>query len=433
VPMKKPATKTSNLMLRARAFWFNNEPGPFDGGITREQVFVYGGPNPEFNGCERCQMTEWSARTQQEALRVTHNCATSSRCQELCDKQGKDEWAHYHQNFLFAMGVDPALNAPKCLMIQPPKGYAFLTGHSCDQSTQVFLRQFARACQFDLAKQGDPARPDGYDFVFFVNNGVPPVPAKPAGIPSIVYCHDLWKRKEERQVVLTAWQPDVLWTPFASSWEKHYQIPKLTKVVFRPIPASTFFTRENLTEKTLDLLVIGAAGDGIYSPRQKLTELILPLREEYAVKVHNAAGARRSKWDGPNNGEMPYGPAWSRFLGTARFVAFAGIDDDPQPVFFKFFEVLGSGAIPIMPEAPDLVRVGVRAWEHYIPIESVQTLDDFRRYLNEPGGWYHIAHAATKWHRENADRLLFDGFEDLVQSVTDWKYPRRLLAQKTNS
>jgi len=424
----QPQSGSSALMLWAREWWFNNEEGTLlDGVVTRAAVDTYGGPNPEFNTCEQCQRVEWKARLTQTPLKVRHTCPTSQLCQQYCDRQGDDRWTHFHQNFHFARGVDKALNAPRCLMIQPPKGYAFLTTHSCDQATQVFLRQFARACQYDLVKQGEAVAPSKYDFVFFVNNGVPPVPHKPIGPASIVYCHDLWKRREERQVVLDAWQPDVIWTPFPSSWKRHYRIPKDTEVIFRPVPASMFFTRPNLEEKELDLLVIGAAGEGIYSPRLRLSKMLAPLAKECLVQFHHAAGAKRSRWNGPNDGEMPYNSAWSAFLGRAKFVAFAGIDDDPQPAFFKFYEVLGCGAVPIMPEAPDLAEIGVVAWEHYVPLEALPTRDDFKRVLSDYEGYKHLAYNAVEWTKNNADTLLFDGFEKMVRTLTEERYPRRLV------
>jgi len=150
------------------------------------------------------------------------------------------------------------------------------------------------------------------------------------------------------------------------------------------------------------------------------------LQEEFRVCFHHKAGSRRTKHS-LSNRAGPYANAWSEFLGSARYVVFAGIAEEPQAVFFKYYEVLGSGAIPIMPNAPDLKLLGVEPWIHFIPLDSVwKNNTQMQFYLSHYDEYKHIAESAVRWHQENADKLLFDGIEDLVQEITNGKYPRRL-------
>jgi hypothetical protein len=94
----------------------------------------------------------------------------------------------------------------------------------------------------------------------------------------------------------------------------------------------------------------------------------------------------------------------------------------------KHYECLASGAVPILPASPDLHRLGIKPMVHYIPLAKVwrnnKSLAKFLSHYNE---YRSIAVNAVKWAKENMDRMLFDGFEDLVQEVTAQKYPRRLI------
>ena len=54
-------------------------------------------------------------------------------------------------------------------------------------------------------------------------------------------------------------------------------------------------------------------------------------------------------------------------------------------------------------------------------------MSDIRQLMKDYDSYRYIAENAVKWHQENADRLLFDGFEDVVQAVTRGRYPRRTL------
>jgi hypothetical protein len=424
--MKHP----SQLLRTMRRFWFNNVEGTFDVAgrpVERHEIQLHGGPNPEYNKCPTCQRVEWLSRLDQCNRYETHRkCDTANRCSMVCSRQGDGRWTHFHQDFKFAVGVDPELNAPKCAMIQPPKGKTFLWSHSCDQGTLVFWRQFAQECQFDVYDY-EPIDGSKYDFVYIVNGGhyVDPTPA----LPTIMYCHDLWKYREVRQAIVETVKPDIVWSPFLSSWRTWYKFTDKTRFVFRPIPASMYYTRSNLDDekKDLDLLCVGHYGSDIYEPRRRLAQQLGILAGRWRVRFHHPGGASRARHkDEVNSGKMPYLNAWSSFLGTARYVVFGGIVQDPQPVFYKYYEVLGSGAIPIMPNAPDLALIGVEPWAHFIPVDEVRENNErMIHFLDNYDQYRHIAENAVRWHDENADRLLFDGFADLVQDITGGAYPRR--------
>lgn len=93
----------------------------------------------------------------------------------------------------------------------------------------------------------------------------------------------------------------------------------------------------------------------------------------------------------------------------------------------KYYELLGSGAIPFLPECPDLARLGIEPGVHYIPLSEIEG-DNERavHYLDNYVHHHHIAVNAVAWHRENADSMLFDGFEKLIMEATGNRYPRRL-------
>lgn len=99
--LKIPLQKLTD---EVREFWYKNISGEFelDGvKISRREIFLYGGPNPEFS-CPVCQKSEWLSRIKQKNLFVRHDCSSSKKCEELCRKQGDELWVHYHQNFNFA-------------------------------------------------------------------------------------------------------------------------------------------------------------------------------------------------------------------------------------------------------------------------------------------------------------------------------------------
>lgn len=444
-------------MARFREFWYNNVPGAFRVGrhsITRRQIQVYGGPSPTFSRCETCQESEWLSRVFQKNFSpASHKCATSTACRGLCSKQGDELWTHYHQNFYHAVGIDPTLDAPKCLCL-------FRTGSmrlypryfkiSCDQWMINLRRQLAQACQIEVVKTLEGMQLEDYDFLFTANDGAKfEELQRRIPIPIVMYGHDMWKGKH--QEVLNTVKPEFLLTPFPTSWRKNFRIPRSTKVVFYPLSASQFFTRPDLSrKKPIRLLVIGVASgarDGIYAPRIELSEQLVELKGQLAnsgKKFHivhsHLAGCLRSAWDGPTrrdgkNEAINYLNMWSKYLGSADFVIFGGCGRDSagrsakDMLLIKYYECLGSGAIPIVPVVPDLKRLGLKPMVHYIPLSTVWKKNErLVDILSQPQKFRHIAKAAVKWHKQNADRLLFDGFENLIQLVTKRQYPRRLIS-----
>ena len=94
----------------------------------------------------------------------------------------------------------------------------------------------------------------------------------------------------------------------------------------------------------------------------------------------------------------------------------------------KYYEALGSGAIPIFPEVPDLKLLGIKPFEHYIPLSEVEGDNEkLAFYLDHYQEYKHIAESAVNWYRQNSDKMLFEGFEEVVRSITKYEYPKRLV------
>lgn len=420
---------TSQLLRDVRAFWFGSTVQHFHLGtrvIKRWEIHLYGGPNPEFNDCPTCQVSEWLSRLDQRSAFLIHDCPTATLCRTYCERQGDDRWTHYHQNFWYAAFVNDDLPALRCAMIQPTKGIKYIWRHHCDQFTHIFLRQFAQVCQFDVIEHGEKVNGNRYDFVFVNNSGVTPSPV-PSDLPVLMYGPDCWNFTQRRQRMIDELRPEVFWSPWLAAWRTHYRFPDETKMVFRPIPAGTFFTRPNLNEKEVDLLCIGKTGEGIYSPRADLARQLEAIDGNYEIHIHSLSGAPRAVHDGPNDADgARYANAWSAFLGSAKYVVFAGISVPPQPVTYKHYETLGSGAIPIFPDAPELKDLGIVPWEHFIPVGAIRDDNDYIRYLlDNYHRYWSIAESAVAWYKENADHLLFDGIDDLMHTIVGGQYERR--------
>lgn len=430
--------KSALLMQFVRRFWYSQTKGAFRIGeqvVTRQDIQTYGGPAPEFNGCDVCQPAEWLSRVTQTNLYKEHACDTAARCRWLCELQGDELWTHYHQNFWFAEGNDPALPAPKIACWFPPGQAARLLHRYQNWHSDSWMinlrRQLAQAGQVTILETHERVDWQAYDVVFFQNTpGTPLIPRPP--IPIIMYGHDPWG--EGFQECLDHFKADILLTLNPTYWRRNFNIPDGTKVRFGALASSQFFTRSNLGEKEWDLLDIGAIGDpplDLYMPREKLRKQILNLPARFTVKQDHRFGCFEQNQIGPlTNGKRYYLNTWSQRLGRARFVTFGPTRKDAQGfLVLKYSETMGSGAVPIFPEIEDLALLKVKPMVHYIPLSEVwENNDKLVYYLDHYEEYKHIAENAVKWHRANADRLLFDDFENVVREATGYKYPKRLVA-----
>ena len=433
------------LLQLARKFWYNNEQGAFPVQIpgqqtthhvTRPDIQRYGGPSREFEGCPLCQVLEWTSRIQQKDRFVAHNCPSAKRAKWLCERQGDELWTHYHQDFSFSLGCDPDLHAPRgvCLFAHEPVaqlGRRFKE-RTCEQWMINLRRQLAQACQIDVIGNAEQVKDwTRYDFLFFQNTGN--VYFKRPPIPIIMYGHDLHGRTEAYQRTIDHFQPDVFLTPYPTAWQNEYRFPRRTKIEFYPLSSSNFFTRPNLEgPKPIDLLVIGSiTPKDLYPERNELNRQLAQIENQVNVVHSHHRGCLRHTHNGlvqfeRNGHTIRYLNKWSEYLGTAKFVIFG--PSNYRSLHFKYFEAMGSGAIPIMPWVPDMVRLGIQEREHFIPLHEVW--NSGQRLLARIEHWdnyKYLAQNAVAWHKENGDRVLFDRFEDVIQDVTDHRYERRLV------
>ncbi len=432
----------SELLRDARRWWFNNNPDPLpiplvpDGQafmqLPRSMVATHGGPDPTFNSCPTCQVAEWVSRLLQMDRFVDHRCPSAEDCRALCSRQGKEEWTHLQQNFWFARGVDEGLNAPRCALFFQTRSYNGWWTPGGSHVTINKRRNFGRACQVDVYHLTPEVTVDWerYDFAFIHNRRQVPLIERPP-VPVVMYGHDMWKGNP--QETLDHYRPEILLTPFPSLWKKEMRIPAGTEVRLYAISASQFFTRPNPdpARKSLDLLCIGAlSNDRFYRPRKQLHAQILNLPPRYAVGHSHQAQHGFARADEPLDGRKnTFLNKYSETLGRARFVIFAGCSDKAAPMMLiKYYEVLGSGAVPVMPPVGDLALLGVEAGVHYVDVGKV-TGDNhaLARMLDRYEDYRPIAERAAEWHREQADRLLFGGFEEVVREVTGHEYPARLV------
>ena len=435
----------SQLVEETRRFWFNNIPGTInvDGqDITRGDIYTYGGPNPWITH-PQSQKMEWMSRVRQKNLFKPHESPDEEMCKTLCERQGDELWTHHHQNFDFAMGCDSGLNAPMGILILPDdikhfegySAYSRFQNAFCDQFTHVLKRRLSMACQYDVVAYPEGIDWQQYDFLFTINiekNRPFPRPS----LPVILYGHDLWlNRKSLNQKVVDWIQPDILLTPYPSAWEKYIHYQNNTHVVFMPFAPSMFFTRPNLkmNKKCLDLLVIGALQSHVYVPRIVLSHQIRSLIDRYAVEFSHHVGARRNVWNGATiqqykKTKIHYLNQWSSYLGSARYVVFGRTGENLEWLFGKYYETMGSGAIPIFPEVPDLKLLGIKPFEHYIPLSEVEGNNERLTYfLDHYEDYFNIAQNAVSWCQNNMDRMVFEDFETIIHEVTAGRYPKRLV------
>lgn len=430
-----------SLVNDVHGFWFENVPGKFklwNYQIERSDIYTYGGPNPDLDYCEDCQGIEWMSRIRQKSF--AEECC-HEQAQVLCNRQGDELWTPWHRDFRFAFHVDPAVNAPKGAVVFLDERTAELWqvwhGRRGSALMPRLRKQFARAAQIDVFKAFDGIDWGRYDFLFFMNTGrsVPLVERPP--VPIIMYAHDPWGKGF--QEVLDHYRPEVLLTPYPFTWKRMFQIPEGTEVVFYPQPNAPFFARPNLTpaQKSIDLLVIGGLfPDHLYKPRQELNKQIKPLEKWYNIEhCHYPGGSRAWRYEGAVDFVTEKGQrirhlnAYSEYLGSAKYVIFGPCAEKAQDMMLmKYYECLGSGAIPIMPWQPSMESLGIVARQHYLPFELVKDNNRALAFFleNYPAHAY-IAGNAVNWYATYAGKLLYDGFENLVREVTEWTYPKRLI------
>jgi hypothetical protein len=437
----------SDLVEETRRFWFGNVSGAMEVAgerIDRRAIYVHGGPDPRLTH-PVSQRLEWLSRIKQTNLFEPHSSPQEELCRLLCSRQGDELWAPLHQNFDFAVGCDPKLPAPKCLFILhaiPTRRWPYMTYHRFlspgnDQWLLMQKRRLARSCQTDLTTTHEGVDWAKYDLVFMVHTARNRKFKRP-DIPVLLYGHEIHPDDSGYQWVLDRLQPDVLLTGYWNAWNRYVRLPARTKLVLAPFAPSMFYSRPNTDprRKSFDLLSIGMTAGDVYTPRRELDRQLRALPSRFNVAFSHAAGVRRFSTDGRTLLEGPEGPIrflnqWSAFLGTARFVIFGRIAGDVHNYLVgKYYETLACGAIPIFPDIPDLVNLGVRPYEHYIPLSDVEgdnrklihLLDHYEEYRP-------VAVNAVQWAEENMDRMLFDDFENIVHEVTGGRYPRRLIDQ----
>lgn len=430
----------SELVKEVRKFWYSNIPGSFDLGrekISRQDIFIYGGPNPKFT-CSICQRSEWLSRVRQKNLFIPHNCPQAKECQILCSYQGNELWTQFHQNFDFSINSDQNLPAPKCL-------YAYYKhlGHyeehffnpGCDIILLTLRRRLSYCCQVEPIENFNNVDWSDYDFLFITNTGYNPKFPRP-NIPVILSAHDFWLENKNFQFMLNWLEPDILLTPYPTQWKESFKFSPRTRIVFYPSIDSFFFARPNLGDKRLDLLVIGAITNPIYSPRIFLNKQVSQLNKHYKIGFSNSAGASNVYQEGPvyrqdaiTKAPICFLNKWSECLGSANYVIFGRVKDPTkQFLLIKYCEVLGSGAIPIFPEVPDLKLLGVKSFKHYIPLSEVEGNNKkLAYYLDHYENFRYIAENAVKWYKEKSDKMLFNDFEDMIREITGYKYPKRLV------
>jgi len=428
----------TDLMQAARAWWFGDVPGDFPlnhGFVSREACYRHGGPSRLLDACEECQESEWLSRACGELLYVPHSCdaGTSDLAHRRCLAQGDEAWCNLWQDFSFAEGADRALGAPSVLLLEPPKGLEFLRFQGCDVSTLNFLRQFGVSCTYDVRGDAEDVDWRRYDLVFVVNGRTAYRGGKPPdGVPVVMYGHDCYKEAERYQALIDDWRPDHFWCPNMASWRAGFRFPERTRFWFRADGDGTFFSRPNLGPegKEWDLLLVGYAKPaGCYAPRAELARAVhRDLSGEFRVRIETDPGAQLVNWPGPT--EAPgicCLNAWSAHLGRARFAMFGETTYKPNWVPRKAYELLGSGAVPIMPYSEDFAALGVTPWVHFIPLSWVTEAPCMRGVLRDYEFHRAIAERAVAWHRNRLDKLMFDGFEELLLGALEGRYRRRVI------
>ena len=422
----------TDLVEKLRTFWYQNILGEFDldgEKISRKDIFTFGGPNPEFV-CPICQKSEWLSRVRQKNLFVPHNCPQASKCADLCQKQGNELWTHLHQNFNFSLKCDPNLPAAKCLIIDPQWARNYFFPH-CDIWMLTFRRRLAYCCQVEIAKKPFNINWSKYDFLFIVNDGQR-IKFKRPSIPVIMYGHDWWPLEKKGFQWMIDWlKPDYFLSFNPTIWQENYKFPFHTKMVFYPVFDTLFFSRPNLGEKKFDLLVIGATTSQIYASRISLINQLAKYPSRFKIEFSQTAGSDNVFKAGPvERKDIRTGKTcrllnkWSEYLGSARYVIFGGLKY--PALIHKHFEALGSGAIPIFPESADFKYLGIKPFEHYIPLSEVENNNEKLFYfLDNYPKFKYIAENVVNWYKNFSDKMTFSDFENLIGGVANYKYAKR--------
>jgi len=436
-----------SLVYKVRTYWYSNKPGDviIDGlRITKKQIQTYGGPIPRLGDCPTCQKLEWITRVTGVNHWREHECTGTEKdrtvngvcnywsAKHLCEMRESDDWTQNHQNFEFVFGVDQEIKASKCLFLlfdcssMPIRLFRF---SSCDNWVGILRRQLAQACQVDAVVYGTQDIDWGkYDFCLIDMS--PGMPRVEVPIPLVLLGYDWIDTSFQYQGHLDYYRPEIFLTPYPCAWQQHYKFSPWTRIRFYSIAPTTFFSRPNVNgEKELDILSIGKAWPGIYNRRITLHAQVMELADRYRVEVSKNEGCFAATWDGANYGTEGeefryYLNAYSRKLGTARYVTYGPVEDEGsiEPMMAKYYECLSSGAIPILPDSPDRKYIGVHPWKHYIPLAEIwQNNDRLCELLDNPQDYIHIAYNAVAWAYENMDRQVFDGFENVVREVTSYR------------
>jgi hypothetical protein len=425
----------SDLVKEVRNFWYSNVPGEFDlrgERISRRDIFVYGGPNPEFT-CSICQESEWLSRIRQKNRFIPHTCPQGKKCEELCKKQGDEMWTHLHQNFDFSIGCDNNLPAPKMIYCVSPRGKEHFLNPGCDIFPLLLRRRLAYSCQIDITTNPLTVDWSKYDLAMVASmRDIIKFPKPP--LPTILYGHDFWGEDSKVfQWVINWLNPEIFLTLYPAAWKKYFKMPETTKVIFLPFFDSLFFSRPNLGRKDKDLLVIGAKTSSIYEGRASLDKEISRLSDKYRIEFSHSAGAGNVFRNGPvlrkdarTSKPIRFLNKWSEYLGSSKYVIFGRMK---YPILVsKYYEVLGSGAVPIFPEVEDLNLLGIKPFEHYIPLSEVEgNKGKMEYYLDNYEKFKRIANNAVNWYRDNSDRMIFEDFEEEIIKMVGSRFGRRLV------
>jgi len=330
-----------------------------------------------------------------------------------------------------ATGVDVDLDAPKgALMLREGASqHEWFWSFNCNAGMATFRQKLAFVSQADTEVTAACEDWSPYDWIWMVNKGEMALFDRPP-LPLVLYCHDMWRGN--KQEALDHFQPEVILTPFPTPWRQNLRIPDASKVVFTPACPAPFFARPNLdpAKKKWDLLVIGALGSDFYVPRRALNAQLEELPDRFKVWHSHEVGSKRARWFGPLDDDTHcYMNKWSAKLGAAKFVIFGPCAGRAKEMLLiKYYECLASGAVPILPEVRDLEYIGVQPMVHYIPFHLVDGNNRVLAYLLDYyENFQYIAKSAVKWYEENAHRLVFESFQNVIEFVTNGKYPKRLL------